>query len=324
MPHAWKQTIVINDEIATELIKQQQHLPVDSIKLLDEGWDNVVYRVNEDLIFRFPRREFGVFCMENEIALLPFIARHVSFVLTRPEWIGRPSDLYPYAYAGYRMIPGLPLCEASNELIDNDRFAIILATWLKELHALKVSQEHIAVIKGEYEWKLNVAHRIQSSNNNLLRYEHYFIQAGFRKEDLLDTIHQLSRLQFKSVKQSFVHGDLYSRHIIVDPVSLLPTGLIDWGDIHIGHPAIDLASGMVLTERAFNIFLDAYGSIDEESRAIMGFHAFCHGMSFLPYAFEQDKDDLKRWAMLVLARAMQDISNLQKASLLNRSKNESE
>ena len=118
----------------------------------------------------------------------------------------------------------------------------------------------------------------------------------------MDTINQLSRLQFKTVKQSFVHGDLYSRHIIVDPVSLLPTGVIDWGDIHIGHPAIDLASGMVLTERVFKIFLDTYGSIDEESRAIMGFHAFCHGMSFLPYAFEQDKDDLKRWATLVLAR----------------------
>lgn len=324
MSHAWKQTININEEIATALITQQQHLPIDSIQLLDEGWDNVVYRVNDKLIFRFPRREFGVFCMENEIALLPFIARHVSFALTKPEWIGRPSDLYPYAYAGYRMISGLPLCEASNALIDNDHFAVILATWLKELHAIKVSQEHIAMIKGDYEWKLNVAHRIQSSNDNLLRYGHYFIQAGFRKKDLLDTIHQLSQLQFKAVKQSFVHGDLYSRHIIVDPASLLPTGLIDWGDIHIGHPAIDLASGMVLSKRAFKIFLDAYGSIDKESRAIMSFHAFCHGMSFLPYAFEQDKDDLKCWATLVLARAMQDISNHQNASLPNRNKNEPE
>ena len=262
--------------------------------------------------------------MENEIALLPYIARNVSFALSAPEWIGRSSDLYPYAYAGYRMISGFPLCDASNDLIDDDHFAIVLAAWLKELHAIAVNPEHIAVIKGEYEWKLNVAHRITSSTDNLLRYERYFLEAGFKKEDLLDTINQLSRLQFKAVKQSFVHGDLYSRHIIVDPISLLPTGLIDWGDIHVGHPAIDLASGLVLSARAFKVFLDTYGSIDEESRAIMGFHAFCHGMSFLPYAFEQDKDTLKRWATLVLARAMQDISNCHKASLPNRNKNESE
>lgn len=319
MPHAWNQTITMNDETATKLIKQQQHLPVESIYLLDEGWDNVVYRVNQDLIFRFPRREFGVSCMENEIALLPFIARHVSFSLTSPEWVGHPSDLYPYAYAGYRVIPGIPLCEAYCSLCDEDRFAIILATWLKELHAINVHREHIAMIKGEYEWKLNVSHRTESSRNNLLRYEHYFIQAGFRKEDLLNVMNCIAGLRFKGDKLSFVHGDLYSRHIIVDPVSRLPTGLIDWGDIHVGSPAIDLACGMVLTERAFNIFLDAYGAIDEESRIIISFHAFCHGMSFLPYAFEQDKEDLKRWAVLVLVRAMQDIRGL-----LNREKNEPE
>ncbi len=51
MPHAWKQTIVINQEIVAELIKQQQNLPVDTIKLLNEGWDNLVYCLNDDLIF---------------------------------------------------------------------------------------------------------------------------------------------------------------------------------------------------------------------------------------------------------------------------------
>lgn len=44
--------IVINQEIVTELIKQQQNLPVDTIKLLDEGWDNLGYYLNDDVIFR--------------------------------------------------------------------------------------------------------------------------------------------------------------------------------------------------------------------------------------------------------------------------------
>ena len=81
----------------------------------------------------------------------------------------------------------------------------------------------------------------------------------------------------------------------------------DWGDLHIGHPGIDLAAGMVLTDSALDVFLKAYGDINQETQQLMTFHAFCHGMSFLPYAFEQNKAPLKRWATLVLANAMKRI-----------------
>jgi hypothetical protein len=46
MPHACKQTIHINEDIAAKLLKQQHQLKVDSILHLDSGWDNVVYLVN--------------------------------------------------------------------------------------------------------------------------------------------------------------------------------------------------------------------------------------------------------------------------------------
>jgi Ser/Thr protein kinase RdoA (MazF antagonist) len=39
---------------------------------------------------------------------------------------------------------------------------------------------------------------------------------------------------------TIVHGDLYARHVLVDERGAL-SGVIDWGDIHLGDPAIDLA-----------------------------------------------------------------------------------
>lgn len=57
MTHKWQQTITINENIARELIESQKHIHVESINLLDEGWDNFVYLVNKNLIFRFPRRK---------------------------------------------------------------------------------------------------------------------------------------------------------------------------------------------------------------------------------------------------------------------------
>ena len=307
MSHAWKQTIHINEDIAAKLLKQQHHLEVDSILHLDSGWDNVVYLVNQNLIFRFPRREFGLACMHNEIALLPIIKAHVSFPLSAPDWIGTSSDLYPHAYAGYKMLPGIALCDAFDALIDDAQFAMILAGWIKALHSIPVNSEYMDLVEGEYEWKVDVSHRTAGCKNNLERYESYFLQAGFTKEALLEVITHLERLHFAPVKQAFVHGDLYSRHIMVDSNTHLPSGLIDWGDLHIGHPGIDLAAGMVLTDSALDVFLKTYGDIDQETQRIMTFHAFCHGMSFLPYAFEQNKASLKRWATLVLENAMKRI-----------------
>jgi aminoglycoside 6'-N-acetyltransferase len=310
MTHLWTQTININEEIARELIETQHHFSVEKITLLDEGWDNLIYLVNENRIFRFPRRELGVFCIENEIALLPYIAKFVSFPLSAPQWIGKPTELYPYPFAGYTIIPGKPLCDASSSLMADNHFAIILATWLKELHAIKVPNDYIKLIKGDQDWRLNVSHRVMRCEQNITQYEKYFLQAGFEKQAILDVVAFIRHLKFRNQKRSFLHGDLYSRHIIVNPETVMPTGLIDWGDIHIGHPGIDLAVGTIFDSDTLNVFLETYGNVDSETVEIMLFHSFCHSMSFLPYAYEQNKESLKQWAAMVLARSMAEIKKI--------------
>ena len=93
----------------------------------------------------------------------------------------------------------------------------------------------------------------------------------------------------------------------MEPATFAPSGLIDWGDTHIGHPGIDLAVGMIFTEEAFQTFLNAYGDVDNETINLLLFHAFCHHMSFLPYTCEQNRSHLKQWASMALARAIDEI-----------------
>ena len=307
MPHLWKQTINIDENIARELIETQHGFVVESISLLDEGWDNLVYLVNENIIYRFPRRELGVFCMENEITLLPYIAEQVSFPLSAPKWIGSPSELYPYPFAGYTLLPGKPLCDATATLISNHDFAVALAHWIRELHSIEVTDNYTKLIKGDHAWRLDVKHRVMRCEQNISQYEQYFLEAGFHKQSLLDVIQLISQLQFMNKTKVFLHGDLYSRHVIVNPATLMPIGLIDWGDVHIGHPGIDLAVGMIFNEDVYKIFLQAYGKVGDETISILLFHSFCHAMSFLPYAYEQNKTPLKKWGAMVLARAMAEI-----------------
>lgn len=57
------------------------------------------------------------------------------------------------------------------------------------------------------------------------------------------------------------HGDLYGRHVMVDPASGAPTGIIDWGDVHVGDAAGDLALGWSFFQGAPRAaFLAAYRS----------------------------------------------------------------
>jgi aminoglycoside phosphotransferase (APT) family kinase protein len=309
MTHLWAQTIDVNADIASKLIEAQHHLPVEAITLLDEGWDNLVFLVNQELIFRFPRREFGVVCIENEINILPFISKNISFHISNPEWIGQPCELYPYHYAGYRLLPGKPLCDATENLISDFVFAQQLANWLSELHSIPVVEGHAKLIKGDQDWRLNVNHRIARCVDNVNRYNNFFEQAGFDTKNLVEIINSLNQLNLHSEKKCYLHGDLYSRHIIVNE-QLLPVGLIDWGDLHIGPPGIDLAVGMIFTEEILPVFLEAYGNLEAATIHISLFHAFCHSISFLPYAYEQNKQLLKRWAQLALSRAMSELIKL--------------
>lgn len=308
MSHAWNQSIEIDAAKAKALIESQHAIVVDDIQVLDEGWDNVVYLVNENLIFRFPRRAFGVDCMDNEIALLPYIASHVSFPLSAPLWIGKPCKDYPYPFAGYPMIPGRPVADVCPSLIDDRTFATNLALWLAELHAVPVISEHKALVKGKQPgWQYDVPHRIKRCQENLAQYEHYFLSLGFEKTLLLDIMALLPLLRFNLGQEAYLHGDLYSRHVMMDPENQHLSGLIDWGDIHIGHPGIDLAVGMIFTAEMFQIFLKVYGRVDEGTLNLSMLHAFCHHMSFLPYACEQNRSHLKHWAAMVLMRSIEEI-----------------
>lgn len=310
MVHLWKKTIEIDNALAEKLIEQQFSFNVNQISALDEGWDNTAFLVNNEIIFRFPHREFGLKCMQHEIELLPKISSYLSFQATVPKYIGKPSDLFPYSFAGYQMIVGAPLCDATNDLIDDHFFAKQLATWLKELHSIPVKAICPNLNIAELCWQFDIPHRIKRCYENLESYKNYFSNAGFDRSELIEVIEKIKLFRFENTFQSVLHGDLYCRHVIVNE-NLQPAGLIDFGDIFIGDPGIDLSVGMIFSENAFKVFLNTYGDVDQTRLRILLFHAFAHALSFLPYTYEQEKVHLQQWAALELRRSIVEIQKIQ-------------
>lgn len=78
-------------------------------------------------------------------------------------------------------------------------------------------------------------------------------------------------------RRCIVHGDVYARHLLVDDRHRL-TGVIDWGDVHVGDPALDLmAAFSMLPPRAYREFKAAYGGVDEQTWMLAKYRAVYHG-----------------------------------------------
>jgi aminoglycoside phosphotransferase (APT) family kinase protein len=80
-----------------------------------------------------------------------------------------------------------------------------------------------------------------------------------------------------------VHGDLYARHLLVDAQHTV-TGVLDWGDVHLGDPAIELTIVFtILPPEARATFRETYGHIDEATWDRARFRAFHYGVALLLY-----------------------------------------
>ena len=311
MAHTWQQTISIDEKLAIHLIESQSDLKVDSIVILGRGFDNIAYLINNKIVFRFPCREMGAEFIENEIAIMPYLAKLLSFPVSYPQFIGHSTAEYPFAFAGYYMLPGKTLCSTQVKAEEDIHFVTTLAKWLKELHSVPVLKEHCALVKSDQSWRYNVAQRIEKVERCLDHYKNYYQAAGFTYDVLLKNLNIFREFNFEHVKKtSFCHGDLYSRHLLVDDYKQL-AGIIDWGDIHIGNPGIDLSVGIMLfPEEVLDIFLRRYGIIDEDTHAIAVFRSFCHPIMLLPYCYEQKQEGLKDWTILALNRAIKQVSKI--------------
>jgi len=84
------------------------------------------------------------------------------------------------------------------------------------------------------------------------------------------------------------------RHVLVDDAAR-SAGVIDWGDVHVGHPALDLALAHTLLPPAVrDAFRSAYGPIDAATWALARFRAIYHSAMLLRYAHATADADLLR------------------------------
>jgi len=108
---------------------------VNSITINRDGLLNDVVIINGELIFRFPKHEYGFKHLKDEARLLRLLQNYITLDI--------PSPLYESDDClAYRMIPGETLRrDMLMRLAEGDQQAIAdqLAQFLKELHGLPIN-----------------------------------------------------------------------------------------------------------------------------------------------------------------------------------------
>ncbi|WP_274648818.1 aminoglycoside phosphotransferase family protein [Paenibacillus humicola] len=282
----WDAEWEVSEHLARQLIRGQfPQLASKRIQKLGHGWDNTVFLVGDEYVFRFPRREAAVHSLRIEGRILPELRNVLSIAYPIPVFFGEKNDDYPAPFLGYRYLSG----ESPIGLTDRERSlsAKALAQFLKSLHSYPVSVAKEKGVRYDHRNLTDIAARKEKMKVFIFRLANHF-----RDEEYRAISNYLKQLQTETVKQKFVflHGDLHFKNMLVDEKGRV-SGIIDWGDINIGHPACDLSVAYsFLPPDARSDFFREYGDVDEETKLLARLIAIFIPVLILLQAVD-DKDE---------------------------------
>lgn len=260
----WEPELVVGRSLAERLIRAQfPQLEFASLRLLAEGWDNAVYALDETWAFRFPQRSIAVPGVEREMAMLPRLAPQLPLPIPVPAFVGTADDEYPWPFFGARLIPGREIADAALTDGDLKNVARPLGEFLRVLHSPRLFDELGAMLPSDPLRRSDMSFRAPWARTRLgevaeaeLWTAPPIVQSWLEAAERLPT----------PAPSVVVHGDLHIRHVLIDDRHAI-AGVIDWGDLAVSDPSVDLSLGWALfPSDVREEFLSAYGEVDQQAR----------------------------------------------------------
>ncbi len=299
MNQPWHGDFPVNVDTAKELIQDQfPHLGQESIRFLGSGWDNQAFLVDARWVFRFPHRQLAVELIARETRWLPELAKRLPLQTSAAVWIDEPSARFPYPFAGSAFIPGESLDRIS--VADERRLAHQLGTFLRELHNLPITE---AAPHDELR-RADIFYRIELLQKRLLADDF-----NHSERSAMRRAFEIARAARSSDTHSWVHGDLYPRHVIIENDQV--SGIIDWGDMHVGDPAIDASIAFTLGSAVNQeAFWSAYQPPDSDFQIRAAFRALHYGIVLRSFGREASDEAISKTADRYLRSALEFFNRL--------------
>ena len=291
----WSAEVTVDEPLARGLIADQfPELAAESLELLGVGWDNTAWLVDDRWVFRFPRRSVAIPGFERELEALPQLARRLPLPIPDPVFVGRPTGEFPWPWFGAAQVPGrepLGLDDAARAALAGP-----LGRFLRALHDAPL----IDGLPHDPMGRADMAVRVPKTLEQLEPVE----AAGlWRATDAVQRLFEAAHALPPSETKVVLHGDLHFRHLLVDDRGAA-SGVIDWGDMSCGDPAIDLSLVFSLVPAAAHAdFLAAYGPVREDQLVRARVLAINLCSVLLLYGHTEGMGDVEREARAALERA---------------------
>ena len=209
-------------------------LVVRSVILLGEGWTGTAYRVNDELVFKFPKRAAEWDELDREIAFPAYARPFIPLPVADHLYQIRNSSGAPHGYAVYRSLPGNALDVDS--LSDAERAAVAkaLARFLRALHDMKAGPDITPILREDDERAVAEQYYRDAQESvapNLT------VDQRRRLDDLFSN-HLDDSANFPTASR-IIHADLSADRVLCEGEKV--TGILDWGDVSLGDPDYDFS-----------------------------------------------------------------------------------
>jgi aminoglycoside 2''-phosphotransferase len=211
--------------------------------LLQRGQFNDVLVINGQYVFRFPRSVEAARAIAREIVILNAIQNRVSLPVPDPKLSYIDPETHVPLFTGYELIPGSPF---RGGLLSNiqrnrqlNRLAHQLASFLKELHAIPISELDCDFPVGElYGGWADFYRRVRQQLFPHMRRE-------ARRDAATHFERYLNHPERYVFEPRLRHGDFGSGNILIHADHEDIAGVLDFGSAGPGDPAQDIGALLV-------------------------------------------------------------------------------
>ncbi|MGW1030094.1 aminoglycoside phosphotransferase family protein [Streptomyces sp. NPDC002577] len=229
-------------EITAELVRdllRDQHpdLADHPLRLGARGWDNQLWRLGDDLAVRLPwATQSADALLLKEYAWLPVLAPHLPLPVPIPQRLGEPSERFPRPWIVTTWVPGEPADRAPATRVAEA--ADTLAAFLTALHQPAPDRAPA----DEFGRGGPLADRAEQFERQL---------ASATELGLIPDSDAVRAVWEDAVAAPdwagpalWLHADLHPANVLTQGATFC--GVIDFGTLCAGDPAIDLAAPWIL------------------------------------------------------------------------------
>ncbi|TKV27876.1 aminoglycoside phosphotransferase family protein [Arthrobacter sp. NamB2] len=218
------------------LIEQHPDLAHLPLRFAGHGWDNVLFRLGDELVVRLPRRELAGALMDTEQRWLPGLTAHLAVPTSAPVRTGLPGPAFPWHWSVCRWIEG-----ASGITLRRA--------------ARRAAAPQLARFVAEFQQQAPAGAPVSPvGRGGPLAARDDVVRARLTSLPALPKL-PIPRLRHvwegavaaPTWKQAplWLHGDLHPANVVLAPGGSL-AGVVDFGDLCAGDPATDLAAAWLM------------------------------------------------------------------------------